>query len=236
MAATPGRMCIARTGSSSTRPRRFCRSALPSTCWAGTPVSPGAEQVAGHLDAFGVGARAFGEGNDEVDGPALADADVAPDHDEADDRHREHMRTRRDVGERELAARVGEHRSRLPLNLHAHVGEPQAGDAVDDLAGHRRPRLRAGAGGQSPAATQRERGVGPARSSFRPDEHAVAVGLALVDEQARPERLEVLHRELLGAAHAVERAVAERHLAVFAPAGSARTARVKRTSLPARGS
>ncbi len=44
--------------------------------------------------------------------------------------------------EREVAARVGEDRSRLSLNLHAHVGETDAGDAVDDLAGDRRPGLR----------------------------------------------------------------------------------------------
>ena len=34
------------------------------------------EQIAGDFDAFGVGARAFGERNDEVDGPAVADGDA----------------------------------------------------------------------------------------------------------------------------------------------------------------
>ena len=35
---------------------------------------------------------------------------------------------------RELAAGVGEHRARLSLDLHAHVGQADPGDAVDDLA------------------------------------------------------------------------------------------------------
>ena len=52
------------------------------------------------------------------------------------------MGTGGDAMEREVAARIGEDRSRLSLNLHAHVGQTYAGDAVDDLAGDRRPGLR----------------------------------------------------------------------------------------------
>ena len=147
--------------------------------------------------------------------PPSPTADVAPDHDEADHRHRQHMRTRRDVAEGELAARVGEHRSRQPLNLHAHVGQAQAGYPVDDVSDHRRPRLRADASGHRQQQHRGERGPGQrARHSVQTRTRS-PLGLLSSISKPGPKRLEVFHRELLGPPHAVERAVAQRHLAVF---------------------